>query len=301
MERITFKNGAIEMVGNLYLPEGYTEGRTYPAIVCVHPGGGVKEQTSGLYAKKLTAEGFVTLAYDASHQGESGGEPRQLEDPYARVEDVRCAVDFLTTLGFVDRDRIGVLGLCAGGGYVVNAAMTDPRIKAVGGVSTVNFGAMYRAGWDGKVDTAQVFDLLEAAAQARTAEAHGASFEYMPLAPVSPEEVPHPEFREAYDYYRTARARHCNSPGVCTVRSLSQLVAYDAFHLADILLTRPLQLVAGSKAGSLWFSQDILERAASRDKNLHIVEGASHFDLYDSPGFVAEAVTNLAAFYRTKL
>jgi fermentation-respiration switch protein FrsA (DUF1100 family) len=116
------------------------------AIVCVHPAGGVKEQTAGLYAAKLADEGMVALAYDASYQGESGGEPRQEEDPYARVEDVRAAVDYLTTLGFVDQQRICVLGICSGGGYAINTSMTDRRIKAVGTVSAINLGAMYRAG-----------------------------------------------------------------------------------------------------------------------------------------------------------
>lgn len=121
------------------------------AIVVIHPAGGVKEQTAGLYSSKLADEGMIAVAYDASYQGESGGEPRQEEDPYARVEDVRAAVDYLTTLEFVDQQRICVLGICSGGGYAINAAMTDPRIKAVGTVSAINLGAMYRAGYEGTV------------------------------------------------------------------------------------------------------------------------------------------------------
>ncbi|HXY52728.1 MAG TPA: dienelactone hydrolase family protein [Terriglobales bacterium] len=101
----------------------------------------MKKQTAGLYAK-LAAEGFVTLAFDASYQGESGGEPRQLESPSARVEDIRAAIDYLTTLPYVDRDRIGVLGICAGSGCAINASMNDRRIKALGTVSAYNFGAV---------------------------------------------------------------------------------------------------------------------------------------------------------------
>lgn len=151
MKSVTFPNGPIKVAGNLYLPKDFSKDRSYVPIVVVHPAGGVKEQTAGLYAAKLADEGFVALAYDASYQGESGGQPRQEEDPYARVEDIRAAVDYLTTLGFVDQQRICVLGICSGGGYAINAAMTDRRIKAVGTVSAINLGAMYRAGYEGTV------------------------------------------------------------------------------------------------------------------------------------------------------
>lgn len=301
MKSITFRNGPLTMAGNLHLPEDFSESREYAALIAVHPGGGVKEQTSGLYAAKLAREGFVVLAYDASFQGDSEGEPRHLEDPYARVEDVRAAVDYLTTLSFVDSERIAILGICAGGGYAIHASMTDPRIKAVGTISAVNIGAMIRAGWDGTTDPAQALALREAAAAARTAEAGGAPLQFMPLAPESPDPGLHSDLQEAYEYYHTSRAQHCNAPGKTPLRSLAQLVGYDAFHLADLLLTQPLQLVAGSKAGSLWYSKDVLERAASRDKQLHIVEGAGHMDLYDGEGFVGEAMAKLVPFYRAKL
>ena len=172
MKNVTFANGPIKMAGDLHLPKDFSEDRRYVAIVCVHPAGGVKEQIAGLYAAKLAEEGMVALAYDASYQGESTGEPRQEEDPYARVNDVRAAVDYLTTLGYVDRERICVLGICSGGGYAINAAMTDPRIKAVGTVSAINLGAMYRYGYEGELkDMSQAFTLMEMAAKARTAEA----------------------------------------------------------------------------------------------------------------------------------
>lgn len=151
MDHITFPNGPIRIAADLHAPKDFSKDRSYVAIVCVHPAGGVKEQTAGLYAAKLADAGMVALAYDASYQGESGGEPRQEEDPYARVEDIRAAVDYLTTLGFVDQQRICVLGICSGGGYAINAAMTDPRIKAVGTVSAINLGAMYRAGYEGTI------------------------------------------------------------------------------------------------------------------------------------------------------
>ncbi|HEV7966113.1 MAG TPA: alpha/beta hydrolase [Candidatus Acidoferrales bacterium] len=132
MKGVTFPNGPIKMAGNLHLPEDFSNDRRCTTIVCVHPAGGDKEQTAGLYAAKLADEGFVALAYDASYQGESSGEPRQEEAPYARVEDVRAAVDYSTTVESIDPQGICVLGICSGGGYAINAAMTDPRIKAVG-------------------------------------------------------------------------------------------------------------------------------------------------------------------------
>lgn len=132
-------------------PPDFDASKQYPAIVVSHPGGGVKEQTAGLYAGKLAESGFVTVAYDASFQGASTGEPRQLENPYIRHEDVSAVVDYLTTLDYVDNDRIGGMGICAGAGYTANAAIDDPRIKAVGTVSLVNIGQMFRNGWTGDV------------------------------------------------------------------------------------------------------------------------------------------------------
>jgi fermentation-respiration switch protein FrsA (DUF1100 family) len=144
---VTFKNGKIDMAGVIFAPANITPGKAYPTIVVVHPGGGAKEQTASLYAWRLAQQGFVALAFDASNQNASGGESRMLEDPTVRVEDARSAVDYLTTLSFVDRDRIGALGICAGGAYAINASMTDHRIKAVAGVSSFNYGDGMRKGW----------------------------------------------------------------------------------------------------------------------------------------------------------
>ncbi|SDK40089.1 Dienelactone hydrolase family protein [Agrobacterium fabrum] len=151
MGKISFKNSnnpTITMSAVINFPEGFDESKTYPAIVVSHPGGGVKEQTAGTYAAKLAKFGFVTIAYDASYQGESGGEPRQLENPHIRTEDVSAVIDYLTTLAYVDNDRIGAMGICAGAGYTANAASQDRRIKAIGTVSAVNIGSMFRNGWE---------------------------------------------------------------------------------------------------------------------------------------------------------
>ncbi|MEU3620486.1 alpha/beta hydrolase [Streptomyces sp. NPDC006872] len=261
MQHVTFDNAGVTMAGNLHLPDGFSEDRSYPAVVSVHPGGGVKEQTAGLYAAQLAREGFVTLAFDASHQGESGGTPRHLEDPASRVEDVRAAVDHLSTLGFVDADRIGVLGICAGAGYAVNATMTDRRIEAVGTISPIDIGAAYRLGWDGAEPVATQLATLDAVAAQRTAEARGADAAVVPYVPETVDETTVPDMAEAHDYYRTPRAQHPNADNRMLFTSIANIYAFDAFHQVETLLTQPLLMVAGSRAGSLWQAEQLLPRA----------------------------------------
>ncbi|VFS19258.1 hydrolase [Escherichia coli] len=153
-------NPTISLSAVIYFPPKFDETRQYPAIVVSHPGGGVKEQTAGTYAEKLAEKGFVTIAYDASYQGESGGEPRQLENPYIRTEDVSAVIDYLTTLSYVDNTRIGAMGICAGAGYTANAAIQDRRIKAIGTVSAVNIGSMFRNGWENNVKSIDAYHTL---------------------------------------------------------------------------------------------------------------------------------------------
>ena len=141
MERIIFQNKGNTVVGNLLKPVGFEQGTKYPAVVVTHPFGAVKEQVPTTYAKLLAKQGFITLVFDASYQGESGGEPHFSEFPSARVEDIRCAVDFLSNHSDVGPERIGALGICAAGGYTVNVAQTEMRIKAAAGVSTFNVGS----------------------------------------------------------------------------------------------------------------------------------------------------------------
>ncbi|WP_107503111.1 alpha/beta hydrolase [Streptomyces geranii] len=296
MQNVTFDNAGITMAGNLHLPDGFSEDRSYPAVVSVHPGGGVKEQTAGLYAAKLAREGFVTLAFDASHQGESGGTPRHLEDPASRVEDVRAAVDYLSTLGYVDTDRIGVLGICAGAGYAVNATMTDRRIKAVGTISPIDIGAAYRLGWDGTEPVATQLATLDAVAAQRAAEARGADAAIVPYVPETVDETTVPDMAEAHDYYRTPRAQHPNADNRMLFTSIANVYAFDAFHQVETLLTQPLLMVAGSKAGSLWQAEQLLPRV-NAPKELALVEGAGHVSLYDVPEYVDQVTAHLSPFF----
>lgn len=304
MGKISFANSnnkTIAMSAVINFPEGFDETKRYPAVVVSHPGGGVKEQTAGTYARKLAEQGFVTIAFDRSYQGESGGEPRQLENPYISTEDVSAVIDYLTTLPYVDRDRIGAMGICAGAGYTANAAIQDRRIKAIGTVSAVNIGSMFRNGWENSVKSIDALPYVEAGSNARTTDASGGAIATMPLAPLKESDAPNEELRQAWEYYHTPRAEWPTAPGFATLRSLNQIITYDAYHMAEVYLTQPIQIVAGSKAGSKWMSDDLFDRAASTDKSFHVVEGANHMELYDGERYVDEAVSVLAPFFRAKL
>lgn len=291
----------ITLAAVINFPEGFDESKTYPAIVVSHPGGGVKEQAAGLYARKLAAHGFVTIAYDASYQGASTGLPRQLENPYIRTEDVSAVIDYLTALPYVDSSRIGAMGICAGAGYTANAAINDRRIKAVGMVSAVNIGSMFRNGWENNVKDADAIPYIQAGSDARTADAKGADIAIIPLAPLKEEDAPNEELREAWEYYHTSRCGHPNAPGFATARSLTQIITYDAYNKAEAFFTQPLLAVVGSAAGSKWMSEDLMQRAASADKQLYTVDGANHMSLYDRLSFVDEALGQLAPFFTEKL
>lgn len=299
MKNVTFKNNAIDMAGNVYLPKGFDEKRTYPAVVSVHPGGGVKEQTAGLYGRLLAEQGFIVLAFDASHQGASGGMPRLLDDPMRRVGDIYSAVDYLTSLAYVDSARIGALGICAGSGTTVKAASMDRRIKAIATVSAVDVGAATRKGWEGKATAAEQLAMLEGVAKERTAEAAGAAPTYVNYVPKIGDKTAPRDLQEAADYYLTSRGQHPNAPNRMLMTSLSAMVSFTGFDRVD-LLTQPLMIVAGSAAGSLWHSQELHAKAATAQKELFIVDGATHMDLYDGPGSLT-AMTKLSPFYQRYL
>lgn len=304
MNKVTFPNTNglnITMSGLIHFPAGFYETKTYPAVVVSHPGGGVKEQTAGTYARKLAEKGFIALAYDASYQGESGGEPRQLENPHVRTEDVSAAIDYLVTLPYVDNNRIGAMGICAGAGYTANAAINDRRIKAVGTVSMVNIGQMFRNGWENNVKDSDAIPYLQAGSDSRTSDASGNPTATMPMAPLKEEDAPNEELRQAWEYYHTDRAAYCTAPGFGTARSLTQIISYDAFFKAEAFLTQPLLTVVGSVAGSKWMSDDLMARAASQDKQMYIVEGANHMDLYDGEAEIAEAISVLDPFFKRTL
>ncbi|MFF4082712.1 alpha/beta hydrolase [Streptomyces sp. NPDC001777] len=283
-KKVSFKNRyGIELVADLYSPK-HLRGR-FRALIVGHPFGGVKEQTSGLYAQTMAEHGFVTLAFDASYNGESGGTPRHIASLETFVEDFSAAVDYLGTRRSIDRDRIGVIGVCASGGFSLAAAQVDPRLKAVATVSMYDMGRAYRDGQGyapilSEVNTLEERRLaLAEAAEQRWAEFEGGTVRYgggtaVPLK--SSQQAAADEFAA---YYATPRGQHPRSHAL----SLTSLGAITAFMpLAQIALTapRPLLLIAGEKAHSRYYTDDAY-RLAPEPKELHIVTGAGHVDLYD--------------------
>jgi len=304
VQKVHFPNKDITLVGNLFTPSNFNPSEMYPAIVITHPNGGVKEQTAGLYAQRLAERGFITLAFDASYQGESGGTPRFLEDPFSRVEDIRCATDFLSNLPHVR--TIGALGTCAGGGHTVSAAQTDVRLKAVATVSAVDSGRARREGMGGMAIDPQMLNerrigTLEEVAQQRTIDAAGGDLRYIGgYVANSLDELPPGAsgmWVEAYEYYRTPRAMHPRSQNLMLFTSQDRMIAYTAMAYVDWISPRPLLLIAGNNAVETFhFSQDAYDMA-KEPKELFIIEGASHVDLYDKDEYLPTVVDKLANFF----
>lgn len=289
------------LAANIHFPAHFDDSQQYAAVVVSHPGGGVKEQTAGLYAKHLADAGLIAIAYDASYQGESTGTPRQLENPYVRTEDISAVIDYLTTQSYIDANRIGAMGVCAGGGYTANAAINDRRIKSLATVSAVNIGQMFRNGWDRDVKDSDALPYIDFGSQARSTDAASNESGTLPLAPMREEDAPNEELRQAWEYYHTDRCQHPNAPGFMTARSLTQIITYDAYNLAEAFLTQPILCVVGDQAGSKWMSDDLIARAATADKQMHVVAGANHMSLYDLPQYVDEAVSVLVPFFERTL
>lgn len=300
VRKVSFlRSNNIVLVGNLFLPKGFDRTQKYPAILSIHPAGSVKEQSAGLYAYRLAEKGFVTLAFDATYAGESGGTPHWSEAPYERVEDIRYAVDYLVTLPFVDERRIGALGLCAGGGYVIATAPTERRIRAVAGVSAADIGAANRESWLRGRSVEEQIALLEDVSAQRTREARGEELMKVYMCP-EPDENTAPSFREGYEYYRTARAWHPRAGNFYLRRSQATKMAFSAIENI-YLLTQPVLLVVGERADSEWQTERIYNALPGKDKEVYTIPGYSHIDLYDKEGAVGPAVEKLTEFFTRTL
>jgi Hydrolases of the alpha/beta superfamily len=305
IERVTYpaRNMGTNIVANLFKPANFDSSKKYAAVVVTHPFGAVKEQSSGLYAQRLAEAGFIGLAYDASYQGESGGEPRLMEVPAQRVDDISCAIDFLVQHPQVDPARIGSLGICIGGSYALNHAQHEHRVKAVAAVSTFDIGQGRREGLSGSISYEERIRRLKDAGEQRSREARGEPVRLVPVVADSPNDFTPATpvmYREGYEYYRTARGQHPNSVNRYMFSSLPQQMAFYPFEMIETISPRPLLIIAGSKAETKFWSDQVYEKARE-PKELFVVEGATHVDLYDKPQFVGPAIARLTNFFEQHL
>lgn len=311
---VKYKLNGIEISANVYTPADYDVSEKYPAIAVAHPNGGIKEQTAGLYAQRLAEEGYITIAADAAYQGASGGEPRHTDKPFFRVEDIHGMADFISQYPGVDSDHLGVLGICGGGGYTLKAAQSDKRFKAVATLSMFNSGEVRRNGFqDSQLNTVQ--ERLKQASDARSQEKTTGEIEEraqqeaggkLPLsgvASITDEEIantPTDLYREGYEYYYRTHA-HPNSTFLYTTSSLMDLMTWDATNQIE-LIDQPLLMMVGSKADTKYMTDKAFPKAVNaKNKELFVIDGATHIQTYWMPEYVSQAVDKLLEFYKSNL
>ncbi|HIS74674.1 TPA: alpha/beta hydrolase [Candidatus Galligastranaerophilus intestinavium] len=285
IKKVTFKNRyGIELVGDLYTPKDIKKDKKYPAIAISGPFGAVKEQASGLYAQTLAKRGFVTLAFDPSYTGESSGEPRSVASADINTEDFSAAVDYLSNLNFVDANKIGILGICGFGGFALNAAAMDTRIKAVVASTMYDMTRVSAKGYFDSLDADGRYKLKESLNEQRTLDFKNGTFA---KAPGLPDKLKgdEPQFvKDYFGYYKTPRGFHkrsINSNGNWNLTSTLSLINMPILAYSDEIKSAAL-LVHGEKAHSRYFSEDAFKKLKGDNKELFIVEGANHVDLYDN-------------------
>lgn len=291
----------LRIAANVYTPAGYDAGRKYPAIVVAHPNGGVKEQVAGLYAQRLAGQGFITIAADAAYQGASEGTPRNVDKPQFRTEDIHGMIDFISSYPGVDRKSIGALGICGGGGYTLNAAKSDKRIRAVATLSMFNSGEVRRNGYmNTGLDT--IAERLKAASDARAKEvttgeiSFAGTVDFDALTDESIAKISTDLYREGMLYYGRTH-RHPNSTFTYTASSLMELMTWDARNQVE-LINVPLLMMAGEKADSLYMTEEVFAKATgTKDKELFKIPGATHIQTYYVPEYVNQAVDKLKVFF----
>ena len=299
---VTYNNKDIVIVANVYTPANFDASKKYATIVIAHPNGGVKEQVAGLYAQRLAEMGFITITADAAYQGGSGGEPRNIDKPANRIEDIHAMADFITQYKGVDVSRLGLLGICGGGGYALKASQSDKRFKAIATVSMFNSGLVRRNGFmNSQLSTIQ--ERLQQASDARALEISGGKVLYAADAVITDEmanKMPFDLYREGHYYYNRTHA-HPNSKFRYTMSSLMELMTFDASTNMD-LIVQPLLMIAGSKADSFYMTEEAFNKAINaKNKELFLINGATHIETYWKPEYVQQAISKLVNFYENNL
>lgn len=309
IQPVKYKLNGLDIAANVYTPANYDPSRRYPAVVVAHPNGGVKEQVAGLYAQRLAELGYITIAMDAAYQGGSGGEPRNVDKPQYRTEDIHGAADFITRYAGVDVTRVGLLGICGGGGYSLSAAKADKRFKSIATLSMFNSGRVRRNGFaDSQLSTIQ--DRLRQASAARAQEAAGGKVLYIGGGAAATDAqiaaMPFEMYREGYVYYERSHGHpnsgaYPNSGGAYAVSSLLDLMRWDATDQIE-LIDQPLLMITGSKADSGYMSDDAFAKATgTKDKELFKIDGATHIETYWVPKYVDAAMGKLKPFFTRTL
>ncbi|MBK0678718.1 alpha/beta hydrolase [Klebsiella oxytoca] len=299
---VKYKLNGLDIAANVYTPANYDPAKKYPAIVVAHPNGGVKEQVAGLYAQKLAEQGYITITADAAYQGASGGIPRSVDKPANRIEDIHGMADFITQYPGVDTTRLGLFGICGGGGYSLAAAETDKRFKSIATLSMFNSGLVRRNGLqNSQLNTIQ--QRLQQASDARAQEAAGGEVLYSGDANLTDEQIaklPFELYRQGYEYYWKTHA-HPGSTFKYTTSSLLDLMSFDATdHIA--LINKPLLMIAGTKADTLYMTEDAFAKASgTKKKELFKIDGATHIETYWVPKYVNSAMGKLTQFYSQNL
>ncbi|WP_195350257.1 alpha/beta hydrolase [Bacteroides nordii] len=291
-EKVTFLNQyKMKVTGNLFLPQDMKESERYPAIIVGHPMGAVKEQSANLYATKMAERGFITLSIDLSFWGESEGEPRNAVLPELYAESFSAAVDYLGTHPSVNREHIGVIGICGSGSFAISAAKIDPRLKAIATISMYNMGTVSRNGLKHALTLEQRKQIIAEAAEQRYVEFLGGETKYTGGTVHELTESSSPIEREFYEFYRTERGEFTPEGATSlttTHPTLTSNVKFMNFYpFADIetISPRPMLFIAAENAHSREFSEDAYSKAAE-PKELYIVPGTGHVDLYDRTNLI---------------
>ncbi len=304
IEKVAFKNRfGIELSGDLYTPKTMNKDDKLPAVAISGPFGAVKEQSSGLYAQTLAERGFITLAFDPSYTGESKGTPRHVASPDINTEDFSAAVDYLSSNKNVNPDRIGILGICGFGGFAINAAAIDTRIKATTTVTMYDMTRVSAKGYNDSVDENARYEMKQNLNKQRTEDFKTGNYKG---ADGLPEKLTgnEPLFVQQYfDYYKTKRGFHSrsiNSNGKWNVTSSLSLINQPILQYASEIRT-PVLIVHGEIAHSRYFGETAFSKLKGDNKELFIVEGANHVDLYDGGDKNAIPFDKIESFYKLNL